>query len=55
MKHDKMTYDETRLSNRIIRSIKGHLRVALIALVFGMTAYGLIHLLILAVRTVENL
>jgi len=33
------------LSKRIILSIKGHLRVGMIALAFGMTAYGFVHLL----------
>ncbi|MCK5425871.1 MAG: hypothetical protein KAI89_10880 [Emcibacter sp.] len=50
-----MTNESPTLSRRIARSIKGHLRVALIALFFGMTAYGLIHMLIWVVRTVENL
>lgn len=50
-----MTDKNASLSRRITRSLKGHLRVALIALVFGMTAYGLIHIFIWAVRTVENL
>lgn len=50
-----MTDENSRPSSRITRSIKGHLRVALIALIFGMTAYGLIHVLIWAVRTVQNL
>lgn len=50
-----MTDKNHSLSSRITRSIKGHLRVALIALVFGMTAYGLVHILIWAVKSVENL
>jgi len=41
--------------NKLIASLKGHFRAAAIALVFGMTAYGLIHILIWAVRAIEKL
>lgn len=50
-----MTDEDYSLSHRIARSVKGHLRVALIALVFGMTAYGLIHVLIWVIKTIENM
>jgi len=50
-----MTDKKPGPSSQITHSVKGHLRTALIALVLGMTAYGLIHLLIWAVRAVENL
>ncbi|MBL4612507.1 MAG: hypothetical protein JKY91_02080 [Emcibacter sp.] len=50
-----MTDEDHSLAHRITRSIKGHLRVALIALVFGMTAYGLIHILRWVIETVENM
>jgi len=43
------------LFNRIRRSATGHLRVAGIAVIFGMTAYGLIHILIWAIHYVENM
>ncbi len=49
-----MTDKTQSLPHRLARSVKGHLRVALIALVFGMTAYGLIHILIWAVHIVEH-
>lgn len=35
--------------------VKGHLRVVAIALVFGLTAYGFIHMLIRVIRYFENL
>ncbi|MCF6216596.1 MAG: hypothetical protein L3J58_10540 [Emcibacter sp.] len=41
--------------NRLLQSAKEHLRTAVIAVVFGLTAYGLIHILIWAVRAIENL
>ena len=41
--------------NRLLQSVKGHLRAAVIAVVFGLTAYGLVHILIWAVRTIETL
>lgn len=47
-----MTDKNLPLSRRIIRFVKAHLRVALIALVFGMAAYGLIHILIWIVQIV---
>jgi hypothetical protein len=50
-----MTHEEPALTDRIIRSVKGHLRVAGIAVIFGMTAYGFVHLLIWVVRMVENI
>ena len=37
-----------------IQSLKGHLRVMAIALVFGMTAYGFIHILIWAIEALEQ-
>ena len=50
-----MPHENTNLARRISRSVTGHLRVIAIAVVFGMTAYGLIHLLIWAVRAIENM
>ena len=50
-----MTDDSLSLWGRIILSVKGHLRVALIALIFGMTAYGLIHMLMWAIRAIEKM
>lgn len=43
------------LSRRIINSVRGHLRVALIAVVFGMTAYGFIYMLFLIINYVKQL
>ncbi len=40
--------------NRLLQSVKGHLRTAVVAVIFGLTAYGLIHILIWAVRVIEN-
>jgi len=50
-----MTDDSLSLRARLTRSIKGHLRVALIALIFGLTAYGLIHMLMWAIRAIEKI
>lgn len=50
-----MPHETQSLARRISRSVTGHLRVVAIALVFGLTAYGLVHLLIWAVRAVENM
>lgn len=50
-----MTDGSLPLWARIIRSVKGHLKVALIALIFGMTAYGLVHMLMWAIRAIEKM
>jgi len=50
-----MPHKKPAPSNRLPAIIKGHLRAAVIALIFGMTAYGLIHILIWIIRTIENL
>ncbi len=50
-----MPHKKPARSNHLSGLVKGHLRAALIALVFGMAAYGLIHILILIIRTIENL
>ncbi|GEM_PF-3298695 len=42
-------------SGRIIKSVRGHLRVALIALVYGMTAYGLVYMLYWGISYVKKL
>lgn len=49
-----MTDETSSLPQRLVQSIKGHLRVVGIAFFFGMTAYGIIHILIWALHTVEN-
>lgn len=43
------------LSRRMAQSVKGHLRAAMIALVFGLTAYGFIHMLMRIMRFFENI
>ncbi|NOZ67313.1 MAG: hypothetical protein GXP00_12625 [Alphaproteobacteria bacterium] len=50
-----MTDDSLSLRGRLTRSIKGHVKVALIALVFGLTAYGMVHILMWIIRTVEKM
>lgn len=50
-----MADDTPSLTLRITRSVKGHIRTAGIALVFGLTAYGFIHGLVWLVRYVENM
>ena len=50
-----MQNDNPPLIRRISRSVTGHLRVAVIAVLFGMTAYGLVHILIWIVNMIENL
>lgn len=50
-----MTDENPSLTDRMLRSVKSHLRVAGIAVIFGMTAYGCVHLLIWVVRMIENL
>lgn len=50
-----MTDDSLSLWGRVTRSITGHVKVALIALIFGMTAYGLIHMLMWAIRAIEKM
>jgi len=50
-----MADENPTLLLRLTQSVKGHLGTAGIALVFGMSAYGLIHILIWVVSFVENL
>lgn len=50
-----MTEKSPSVLVRLNQSIKGHLRVAVIALIFGMTAYGFIHILIWIVNFIENM
>jgi len=40
---------------RVIRSVRGHLRVAGIAVIYGMTAYGFVYLLYWGISYVEEL
>ncbi|WP_165776911.1 hypothetical protein [Paremcibacter congregatus] len=47
--------DTPTLWTRLGQSVKGHLKVAGIAVVFGMTAYGGVHLLIWVVDNFKNM
>ncbi len=50
-----MTDDSLSLWARATRSIKGHVKVALIALVFGLTAYGMVYILMWIIHIVEKM
>ncbi len=50
-----MTDEKEFILGRLLKSIKGHLRVAAIAVAFGMTAYFLVHILIWFVHYVETI
>ncbi len=50
-----MTNNTPTIGNKIYASIKGHFRVVLIALAFGMIAYGFIHLFIRLVEFIEGM
>lgn len=50
-----MTSDQTSRWKRLGQSVKGHVKVAGIAVVFGMTAYGGVHLLIWVINNFKNM
>jgi len=49
-----MTDKKLSRPQRILNSVKGHLRAAMIALIFGMTAYGIIYMLYLIINYVKK-